>query len=151
SSDDDLARESARSFDRGGADRPDRPARRKGAAPAAGAGNAMYKIALGRRDGVAPGHIVGAIANEAGLSAQQIGSIDIRPTHSLVELPEDLSSQQWSSLSKTRIGGELIRLERDSGPRRHGGDRQKGVRKGGPRGSDQTPKKRGKAPHGAGR
>ena len=146
---DDLARESARSFDRAGDDGAERPARRKGVPPTAGAGNAMYKIALGRRDGVAPGHIVGAIANEAGLSAQQIGSIDIRPTHSLVELPQDLSSQQWSSLSKTRIGGELIKLERDSGPHGHGGDRQKGFRKGGPRKSDHASKKRGKAVRGA--
>ncbi|GAA4840502.1 DEAD/DEAH box helicase [Garicola koreensis] len=152
SGEDALAQESARSFDRSGPEeRGTRPARQKGTAPNPGVGNAMYKIALGRRDGVAPGHIVGAIANEAGLSAQQIGSIDIRPTHSLVELPEHLSSQQWSALSKTRIGGELIKLERDSGPHGHGGDRQKGLRKGGPRKSDQTSKKRGKTPHWAGR
>lgn len=100
----------------------------------------MYKIALGRRDGVAPGHIVGAIANEAGLSAQQIGSIEIRPTHTLVELPESLSSEQWSALSKTRIGGELIRLERDSGP--HGSvdtGRQKSFRKGPGGGGSRKP------------
>ena len=145
---DELAREASRSFDRderGGQDRSDRPARRKGVAPTAGAGNAMYKIGLGRRDGVAPGHIVGAIANEAGLSAQQIGSIEIRPTHSLVELPESLSGEQWSALSKTRIGGELIRLERDSGPHGDGG-RQKSFRKGsgGGRKSDNGFKKRDK-------
>ena len=147
--DDELAQEAARGFDRedrGGPDRGERPARRKGVPPTAGAGNAMYKVALGRRDGVAPGHIVGAIANEAGLSAQQIGSIDIRPTHSLVELPGDLSSQQWSALSKTRIGGELIKLERDSGPHGLGTERQKGARKGGPRKADHGTKKRGKAP-----
>ncbi|WP_225973181.1 DEAD/DEAH box helicase [Nesterenkonia natronophila] len=94
----------------------DRGPRHKGAPAVAGPGNAMYKIAVGRQAGVAPGHIVGAIANEAGLSARQIGSIDIRPTHSLVELPETLTKDQWAALSKTRIGGELIRLERDSGP-----------------------------------
>lgn len=140
---DELEREASRSFDRedrGGQERPGRPARRKGAAPTAGVGNAMYKIALGRRDGVAPGHIVGAIANEAGLSAQQIGSIEIRPTHTLVELPESLSSEQWSALSKTRIGGELIRLERDSGP--HGSvdtGRQKSFRKGPGGGGSRKP------------
>ncbi|TLP80107.1 DEAD/DEAH box helicase [Nesterenkonia sphaerica] len=94
----------------------ERAPRAKGAPAVAGPGNAMYKIAVGRQAGVAPGHIVGAIANEAGLSARQIGSIDIRPTHSLVELPETLTKDQWAALSKTRIGGELIRLERDSGP-----------------------------------
>lgn len=147
SGEDEMVRASARGFDRDdhqGAPRAERPARRKGAAPSAAAGNAMYKIALGRRDGVAPGHIVGAIANEAGLSARQIGSIDIRPTHSLIELPDNLSGAQWSALSKTRIGGELIRLERDSGPHGTPAAKQKGFRKGGDRRPDQGFKKRDK-------
>ncbi|MDZ5076477.1 DEAD/DEAH box helicase [Nesterenkonia sp. HG001] len=126
--DDDRAERGPRS------DRGDRGPR---APREAGPGNSMYKIALGRRDGVAPGHIVGAIANEAGLPAKKIGGIDIRNTHSLVELPEHLSSDQWEALAKTRIGGELIRLEKDSGAGSRGGDRggdrgaRSGHRKGG--------------------
>ncbi len=83
-------------------------------------GNATYRIAVGRRNRVMPGSIVGAIANEGGLSAAQIGGIDIRSDHSLVELPADLSKDQLRALSKTRIGGELIHLELDAGrkPRR---------------------------------
>ncbi|MCG2621516.1 DEAD/DEAH box helicase [Arthrobacter sp. I2-34] len=88
-------------------------------------GNATYRIAVGRRHRVMPGSIVGAIANEGGLSSAQIGGIDIRSDHSLVELPADLSPEQLRALSKTRIGGELIQLELDSGrkPRR---DREDG-------------------------
>ena len=78
-------------------------------------GNATYRIAVGRRQRVMPGSIVGAIANEGGLSSAQIGGIDIRADHSLVELPADLSKDQWRALSKTRIGGELIHLELDKG------------------------------------
>ncbi|WP_369047449.1 DEAD/DEAH box helicase [Sinomonas sp. P10A9] len=80
-------------------------------------GNATYRIAVGRRHRVMPGSIVGALANEGGFSSSQIGGIDIRADHSLVELPADLSSDQWKALSKTRIGGELIRLELDNGRR----------------------------------
>ncbi|MBG6085329.1 DEAD/DEAH box helicase [Zhihengliuella flava] len=103
-------------------------------------GNATYRIAVGRRQRVMPGSIVGALANEGGFSANQIGGIDIRSDHSLVELPADLSKDQWRSLSKTRIGGELIQLELDTGrkPRRDrdggaGGFKGKsgGFRKGG--------------------
>ncbi len=85
-------------------------------------GNATYRIAVGRRQRVMPGSIVGALANEGGFSAAEIGGIDIRSDHSLVELPADLSSEQMQALSKTRIGGELINLELDSGrkPRRDG-------------------------------
>ncbi|GAA4912655.1 DEAD/DEAH box helicase [Nesterenkonia rhizosphaerae] len=147
---DELLREAKRGFSERGRDdrgeggdrgpRGDRPSRDRGPATA-GPGNAMYRISLGRRDGVAPGHIVGAIANEAGLNAREIGSIDIRPTHSLVELPEKLSGEQWAALAKTRIGGELIKLEKDSGAPAGGGFRKReddgergGFRgKGGPR------------------
>ncbi|MHA7242097.1 DEAD/DEAH box helicase [Paeniglutamicibacter antarcticus] len=78
-------------------------------------GNATYRIAVGRRQRVMPGSIVGALANEGGLTSAQIGGIDIRADHTLVELPADLSSDQKNSLSRTRIGGELIHLELDNG------------------------------------
>jgi ATP-dependent RNA helicase DeaD len=68
-----------------------------------------------------PGSIVGAIANEGGISSAQIGGIDIRADHSLVELPADLSADQLKALSRTRIGGELIHLELDNG-RKPSGD-----------------------------
>ncbi|WP_022873322.1 DEAD/DEAH box helicase [Nesterenkonia alba] len=107
---------------------------KRGRTAEAGPGNAMYKIAVGRKDGVNPGHVVGAITGEAGLHGGQIGSIDIRPTHTLVELPERLTSEQWSALQKTRIGGELIRIERDTGPHGpRGRNEGSGFRKGGPR------------------
>ncbi|GAA1351316.1 DEAD/DEAH box helicase [Falsarthrobacter nasiphocae] len=80
-------------------------------------GNATYRIAVGRRDRVMPGSIVGAIANEGGLSSAQIGGIDIRADHSLVELPADLTPEQLETLRETRIGGRPIRLELDNGRR----------------------------------
>ncbi|MCB4208336.1 DEAD/DEAH box helicase [Arthrobacter sp. UM1] len=87
-------------------------------------GNATYRIAVGRRDRVMPGSIVGAIANEGGLTAAQIGGIDIRSDHSLVELPADLTPEQMETLSHTRIAGRRIHLELDTGrrPRRERGD-----------------------------
>src|SRR6185503_14558680 len=85
-------------------------------------GNATYRIAVGRRQRVMPGSIVGAIANEGGISSAQIGGIDIRSDHSLVELPADLSADQLKALSRTRIGGELIHLELDNG-RKPSGER----------------------------
>ena len=60
--------------------------------------------------------IVGAIANEGGLSRGDFGAIVIRPDHSLVELPATLSEETWAALRQTRIGGKLIELTRDQGP-----------------------------------
>lgn len=104
-------------------DRPERgergergPRARKTAAE----GNAMYRLAVGRRNRVQPGSIVGALANEGGFDSSEIGGIDIRSDHTLVELPAELSKDQWRALSKTRIGGEAIDLQLDNGrsPRR---------------------------------
>ncbi|GAA3673954.1 DEAD/DEAH box helicase [Arthrobacter ginkgonis] len=107
-------------------------------------GNATYRLAVGRRQRVMPGSIVGALANEGGLSSAQIGGIDIRSDHTLVELPADLSQDQLRALSRTRIGGELINLELDSGrkPRGEGGYEGGGYR-GGDRGGFRKPRREG--------
>src|SRR5699024_6765534 len=55
-----------------------------------------------------------------GLSSSQIGGIDIRSDDTLVELPAELSKDQWKALSRTRISGELINLELDNGRRPSG-------------------------------
>jgi ATP-dependent RNA helicase DeaD len=79
---------------------------------------ATYRIGVGRRHKVQPGFIVGAIANEGGLSRQDFGHIDIRIDHSLVELPADLPPRTLDALSRTRISGQLIELTREEGPDR---------------------------------
>ena len=87
---------------------------------------ATYRIGIGRRHKVQPGAIVGAIANEGGLTRNDFGHIDIQVDHSLVELPADLSSATLDALASTRISGKLIGLTREGG----GGssDRRKGDR-----------------------
>lgn len=81
-----------------------------------GAELVTYRISVGKRHKVAPGAIVGAIANEGGLRRSDFGHISIRPDHSLVELPADLSKETLNALSRTRISGQLIELTLDGGP-----------------------------------
>ena len=76
---------------------------------------ATYRIAVGKRHKVEPRQIVGAIANEGGLSREDFGHIDIRGDHSLVELPADLPGGAWDKLKGTRISGKLIELTPDAG------------------------------------
>jgi ATP-dependent RNA helicase DeaD len=76
---------------------------------------APYRIAVGKRHKVEPRQIVGAIANEGGLSRQDFGHIDIRGDHSIVELPADLPHAAWDKLRGTRISGKLIELTPDAG------------------------------------
>ncbi|MBS1690670.1 MAG: DEAD/DEAH box helicase [Actinobacteria bacterium] len=91
-------------------ERPERPTRE----PAEGL--ATYRISVGKRHKVGPGHIVGAIANEGGLHRSEFGHITIRPDFSLVELPAKLSKKTLKALEETRISGVKINLQLDRGP-----------------------------------
>lgn len=52
-----------------------------------------YFIEAGRRNGVRPGDIVGAIANEAGVPGQAIGAIDIYDNFTFVDVPAQYREQ----------------------------------------------------------
>ncbi|MDD7587633.1 MAG: DEAD/DEAH box helicase [Corynebacterium glucuronolyticum] len=73
----------------------------------------IYRLQVGRRDHVRPGAIVGAIANEGGLSNRDFGRIDIQQSFSLVELPKGLSDDVLDRLVDTQIGGRNIEIRRD--------------------------------------
>jgi len=99
-----------RGFDRD--DREGRPERR----PRAGNANmTTYRIAVGKRHRVEPRQIVGALANEGGLSRGDFGAIQIRPDFSLVELPADLPQSTLDRLTDTRISGKAIEIRVDTG------------------------------------
>ena len=90
-----------------------RPERR--GAPA-GAGVARLFIGLGRRAGLRPQDLVGAIAGETGLSARDIGAIQITDRFSLVEVPEPAAEMVIEAISQTTIRGRrpTVRRERYS-------------------------------------
>ena len=93
---------------------------------------ASYRIAVGKRHKVEPRQIVGALANEGGLSRGDFGHIDIRPDFSLVELPRELPAGTLDKLSGTRISGKLIEIRIDGGPPSRRADSR------GPRSSDHS-------------
>lgn len=98
--------------DRRDRERGDRPERRQ---RPGGTALATYRIAVGKRHKVEPRQIVGALANEGGLSREDFGAIQIRPEFSLVELPADLPRETLERLDGTRISGRLIELRPDRG------------------------------------
>jgi ATP-dependent RNA helicase DeaD len=98
-------------------DRPDRDDRGPRKSRERRGDLATYRIAVGKRHKVAPGAIVGAIANEGGLHRSDFGHIAIKLDYSLVELPATLSRETLKKLENTRIQGQLIHLEPDRGPK----------------------------------
>jgi ATP-dependent RNA helicase DeaD len=95
----------------GRGDRGERRERRE----RSGAHLAPYRIEVGKRQHVEPRQIVGALANEGGLSRDDFGAIKIFPDFSIVELPAELGADSLRRLEDTRISGRLIELKPDRG------------------------------------
>ena len=73
----------------------------------------LFRIEVGRAHGVEPSNIVGAIANEAGLDARNIGQISINDNHSMVELPIGMPKDVFGDLRKVWVCGQQLRISRD--------------------------------------
>jgi len=71
---------------------------------------ARIVLQVGHADGVRPGNIVGAIANEGGLPGKYIGDIDIRDTHSFVEVPGGAVDQLMARMRHTIIRRRPVQL-----------------------------------------
>lgn len=69
-----------------------------------------YRLAVGRRDVVKPGQIVGAIANEANLDSKYIGEISIFDTFTIVDLPEGMPRETMDVLAHARVNGRALEL-----------------------------------------
>jgi ATP-dependent RNA helicase DeaD len=70
-------------------------------------------VGAGRKAGVRPGDLVGAIANEVGIEAKAIGAIDIADRFSLVEVPEEIVEDIIGALRSTTIKGKRVVVRRD--------------------------------------
>ena len=76
-------------------------------------------IALGRKSGVRPADLVGAIANEAGISGKDIGSIEMGNGFALVEIPESDVDAVVEAMSTAKIRGQRVSVKRDRAPARY--------------------------------
>jgi ATP-dependent RNA helicase DeaD len=92
----------ARGGDRG-------PARKRG-----GPDVARIYIGAGRAAGIRPQDLVGAIANEAGISGREIGAIAISERHATVEVGEDVADLVIAALRSTSIKGRKVTVRRDA-------------------------------------
>jgi ATP-dependent RNA helicase DeaD len=139
------------------------------AAPPPGESWVRLFISAGTRDGLGPGDLVGAISGETDLEGAQVGKIDVRESHSTVEVPAQAAAAVIQALNGRSLRGRSLRVDYDrkertprpptsrggpggpggsrgSGPRGTGGSRGgTGPRGGGPRGGS-GPRKGGSGP-----
>ncbi len=72
----------------------------------------LYRIEVGHSDGVKPGNIVGAIANETGIDGDHIARIKIEEHYSTVELPAGMPKDLFQALKKVRVAGKSLDISR---------------------------------------
>ena len=119
--------------ERGGEDRPRRERRDAGDME-------LYRIEVGRDDGVEVRHIVGAIANEGDISSRYIGNIKLFASHSTIELPKGMPGEVLQHFTRTRILNKPMNMQLvgdavpHTGGERRGGGRFSGERRGEGRG-----------------
>jgi ATP-dependent RNA helicase DeaD len=79
---------------------------------AGGAGTAFVHVSLGRKAGVRPGDLVGAIANETGRVGREIGPIRISDAYSVVGVPEASIDHVIDTMQSTTMRGKRARVRR---------------------------------------
>jgi ATP-dependent RNA helicase DeaD len=100
-----------RSRDACSTDDDQRPARGRRDGPPA-PGMERYRLEVGLAHGAKPGNIMGAIANESGLSGRDIGRITLHDEYSTVDLPEGMPPAMFQHLKKVRVAGRPLDLKK---------------------------------------
>jgi len=98
-----------------------RPAPERDAVPVAGGAMTRLYIGAGKQASIRPQDLVGAIANEAGVSGALIGAIQVADRFSIVEVPEEVAEQVIRAIGKTKLRGKKVQVRRDHGGRDRGG------------------------------
>ena len=70
----------------------------------------MYRIEIGKENGVEVRHIVGAIANEADISSRYIGNIKLYETYSTVELPKGMPKDILKHFERVRVLNQPMKM-----------------------------------------
>jgi ATP-dependent RNA helicase DeaD len=73
---------------------------------------------VGEREGVRPADLIGMITSKAGVAGSDIGRIEIRESHSTIEVASELADQIIDRASGTVVNGRRALLRRDKGPPR---------------------------------
>ncbi|SMN15228.1 DEAD-box ATP-dependent RNA helicase CshA [uncultured Candidatus Thioglobus sp.] len=69
-----------------------------------------YKIEVGNNNNIKPGNILGAIANEADMDSEYIGSIQIFDNFSTVDLPDEMPKDTLGVLQKVVVNGKRLNM-----------------------------------------
>lgn len=79
----------------------------------ASSGKQKVFLAVGTRDGARVGDIVGAVANEAGINGDQIGTVELFESHAIVELSPEDATRVVDALANVSLRGRKLNARID--------------------------------------
>jgi ATP-dependent RNA helicase DeaD len=129
-------------------DAPDASARSAPSAPPPSTSWVRLFVGAGTRDGLGPGDLVGAITGETGLAGEDVGKIEVRESHSTVEVPGSAAERVIQALNGRSLRGRSLRVDYD---RKERTQRAGGAKPGAPRPGGSRPGSRGGPRPGGGR
>jgi ATP-dependent RNA helicase DeaD len=84
---------------------------------------AFFRLEVGRRHGVQPGNIVGALAHEGDMHGSEINGIDIRDDHTIVRLPAQIPDHVLKHLAGIVVRGQPLAIKRIKADKKGRGSR----------------------------
>ena len=111
---------------------PGAPARRPGGPPASNGEEKELFLPVGKRRGVRPGDLVGALANELGIPSGDIGRITISANASFIRVPVEVADHLIQDVRRIQIRGvevPLVEARPSAHPRAEHAGPSKGFRK----------------------
>jgi ATP-dependent RNA helicase DeaD len=103
-------------------------------------------VNVGVRDGARPGDLVGAITNQGGVTSEDVGKVEVRESHSIVEVSPAEADGVIERVTGATIRGRRAVVRRDEQRPSRDDDRgargDRGARSGGRGSRERTPPRR---------
>lgn len=68
-------------------------------------------INIGKKDGIKPGDILGAVAGESGMPGKLVGAIDMFDKYTFVEVPREYGHEVLEGMKNAKIKGRSVNME----------------------------------------
>ena len=81
--------------------------------PASNGDHVKLFIGAGRKAGIRPADLVGAITGEAGITSKSLGAIQIAENFSLIEVPEEIADDVVKAMKGASLRGQKVTIRRD--------------------------------------
>jgi ATP-dependent RNA helicase DeaD len=83
------------------------------ARPHSNGNNVKLFIGAGRKAGIRPADLVGAITGEAGVTSKSLGAIEIADNFSLIEVADDIADDIVKAMKGASLRGQKVTIRRD--------------------------------------